>query len=344
MTIETIWVFVPLALILGGLAGWYLRARSGLSGSPEAGAPGESPPPEPVLVARRQAVQDAEKELVQLEARLARLTKAIAALQNQVQESEQERRRLLAALSEHQNWLQKDHPNLHGSQSISETDRREGRDVLEDIDRNIEELELLSQLRDTYRVKINRLTQQVQRQDSELRMLRQAVKEKTAEINSAQALLDQRDAELRRLIRQRQQREVDLENARRLLKEQEDELRRLLHHYHQVISSEEEPRTHINRPVERHSDEKPMLPSGDPEVDESLTGPDSGADEAEDDLTVIPGLADLYARQLKAGGIRTLKQLAQAHPDEVRALLQVPGHYSPDVLNWIKAARRLTAR
>jgi predicted flap endonuclease-1-like 5' DNA nuclease len=64
----------------------------------------------------------------------------------------------------------------------------------------------------------------------------------------------------------------------------------------------------------------------------------------EDDLTVIPRLVEFYARQLNAHGIRSIRQLAALGEDEVRAMLDIPAHHSPNIEGWLRAARKLTRK
>jgi predicted flap endonuclease-1-like 5' DNA nuclease len=213
---------------------------------------------------------------------------------------------------------------------------------LSNIDKSLEEIDMLNELHETYLIKINRLTQQVQWHDSELRMLQQTAQTKSAEIEEARALVEQRDAELRRMIRQRQQREIDLDHVKQTLAQRDEELRYLLRQQaqsegmsrstHQLRATPKNEEQIVLPPRKHH----PQLPSPTPaetmDSDESIR--------VDDDLTQISGLAEFYAVQLQARGIRTFKQLANARPEDIQRMLDIPGHFSPNIARWIEAARK----
>lgn len=332
---STLWPYLLVipATAIGILAGWYLQSalKRRMSQATQTKPPVR---PRPVYPSERpddwvQAVREAEAELARLKAELA----AIAAARQRAQERIKERPLLPSRVTVESRARK---PPAH---------QREIDDTLTEIDRSLDELDLLDHLKETYLAQIDRLTQQVQWQDSELRMLRQTIKAKTTEIEEAQALLEQRDAELRRLIRQRQQREVDLVRARQMLKQRDDELRRLLQHQSEggvIIDAKYQ--VGPGERVDVTPGKQPMLQTGNSAIGDSFD--DSVFDgvednNQEDDLSAIPGLAEFYARQLKAKGLKTFRQLAQAHPDDIEQMLDIPGHYSPDIASWIVAARKI---
>ncbi len=345
MTFSTLWPFllaIP-ALLLGGLAGWLLRAHfaRSLSNLKDAASLNAHIVELRTLAeGKRQAIHQAEAVLAQLDLYLATLNRDIASAREQVLEREREHVRLLQILDERTASVEDVQGNLHDVRQRLRSREQETEALLASIEKSIEELDLLRELHENYLVKIGRLTQQVEWQDSELRMLHQMVRAKTTEINQAQALLDQRDAELRRIIRQRQQREVDLAHARRALGASDAELRRLLKEHNPdeflpVLDTRPDP-VGGNRLDVTPKDGSKLLP--DLASDALETSPE----EPDDDLTELPGLAEPYAEQLRAHGIRTFRQLAQSLPEDIRRLLTIPGHYSPDIAGWIDAARRRT--
>jgi predicted flap endonuclease-1-like 5' DNA nuclease len=332
-----------LALLAGSLLGWGVSATHNRRSKRRArNVPGHHDRQQLKYEDMQGVVHAAEVTLEQLEVRLSFLNKSIAAARQQVEEQEWENDRLLVTLDERQASVKDAQNNLQAIRSSLQTRTREADSLLENIDHSIEELDLLAQMKEGYGVKINRLTQQVQWQDSELRMLRQTVKAKTKDLDDARALLDQRDSELRLIIRQRQQREIDIEHARQSLAHRTDELRR------QVGSSGGDPfiseRPPARLPAQR-IDVTPLLPRP---VSAPTSAPASARPaielEMEDDLTVIPRLADFYARQLKENGVKTIRQLASLNEDQVRSLLNIPAYHSPNIEGWLKAARRLTRK
>jgi large subunit ribosomal protein L21 len=62
-----------------------------------------------------------------------------------------------------------------------------------------------------------------------------------------------------------------------------------------------------------------------------------------DDLTVIKGIGPAYQKQLQAGGIGTLAQLAAATPEHIRAILNAPQWRKIDPAAWIEQAKTLVA-
>ena len=295
--------------------------------------------------------QQTEGELSRLEARSASLHQEITRVRQQIREQEQEQAQLLLALEERRTSLQDVRAELQNIEQSIRSHKQEVDSLTQSIDSSLEELELLTNLKETYTARINRLTQQVQWQDSELGMLRQALKAKTAEIEEAQALLKQREADLRRLIRQRQQREADLEHARQLLTQRDDELRRLFHYSEaseRILLESKQPPDHVQPSCAAGGHDRPMLVPGTvvnrsdvKEVKDDLAGDRDVQDDEQDDLTIIPGLAQLYARQLNELGIKTFRELARADAADLERRLKIPGHYSPDISRWIETARKL---
>lgn len=351
-------ISVPALLLLGALLGWALHAtRAGRQplaiGSRLAKTQAE-------IKQKEEALHAAETELAQYEARLQTLNKAVSTTRQQVEDSEEEHKQLLMILDEWQASIQNVQDSLHTIRQGLQARSKENDDLIVNIDKSLEEMDLLKKMQDSYQVKTNRLTQQVQWQDSELRMLRHTVQAKTTEISEARALLEQRDAELRLLIRQRQQREIDIANARKALSQRDNELRRMLGREGEPFvegggqppkplpgsGSEPERREPVRRvdvtPAlpSTTSDDKPAARSVIEEEDDSHLLPLDG-DQGEQDITVIPRLADYYASQLRAKGISTVRQLAEHSPEELRAMLYIPGHHSPHIENWVKTARRL---
>ena len=342
------------ALLIGLAVGYWLRAvgqrrrmvqPTHHTSLPEAGTS---------ALPTQQSVPQVKSELSRLEAHLASLNQEVARIRQQIREQEQEHDQLLLTLEERRASLQNVRAELQNIEQSLRTRKQEADNLAQSINASLEELELLTNLKETYTVRINRLTQQVQWQDSELRMLRQAFKAKTAEIEEAQALLKQREADLRRLIRQRQQREADLEHARQLLTQRDDELRRLFHYSEtsgqMLIDPEQSPSHSQPSYAVTGGRDRPMLVPGvvvsKPEIEKD--GDDREwphamveNDDKEDDLTLIPGLAQLYARQLNDLGIKTFQELARADAADLERRLKIPGHYSPDISRWIETARKL---
>ena len=62
----------------------------------------------------------------------------------------------------------------------------------------------------------------------------------------------------------------------------------------------------------------------------------------EDDLTRVDGIGPAYASKLKAGGISTFVALAQASPEELDNILQIPEWRQPDYRHWIEQAKILS--
>lgn len=353
-------ISVPALLLLGALLGWVLRATR--ASRPPQATDSRLAQVQAENKQKEEALHVAETELAQHEARLQTLNKAVATTRQQVQDSEEEHKQLLIILDEWQDSIQNAQDSLHTIRQGLQARSQETDDLISTIDKSLEEMDLLKKMQDSYQVKTNRLTQQVQWQDSELRMLRHTVQSKTGEISEARALLDQRDAELRLLIRQRQQREIDIANARKALSQRDNELRRMLGREDEpFVGDGESPSKPLPGPGSepaqaeppRRVDVTPALPStvssdrpavrDEMEEEEDDTHlPTTDGDGGEQDITIIPRLADYYANQLRAKGITTVRQLAEHSPDEVRAMLYIPGHHSPHIENWVKTARRLS--
>jgi len=60
-----------------------------------------------------------------------------------------------------------------------------------------------------------------------------------------------------------------------------------------------------------------------------------------DDLEIINGIGPVFARKLKRGGVRTFKQLAEAAPDQLAAIIKASEWRTPDYASWIKQAKHL---
>ena len=339
-----------IALAVGLLAGFALNATHHRRAARRLAS--RMPGPEVHMELSRDEKLDqmhaAEVELEQAETRLTHLNKTIAKARQQLDDTEQEYDRLLVAFDERQSTVNETQSNLNSIRQNLDARRDERNHLLGDVDRSIEELDMLRQMQEGYQVKINRLTQQVQWQDAELRMLRQTVKAKTSEMDEARALLEQRDAELRMLHRQRQQREIDIAHARQLIAQKDDELRRQMGVARAVDAFPAEPPPPLSLPP-RRVDVTPRQPQRLPGT--ALADPPDPVpvrsyleNELEDDLTVIPRLSPYYAEQLRNRGVKSLRQLAAMTPDQVRAVMDIPGHHAPNIEGWIKAAKRLTRK
>lgn len=353
-------ISVPALLLLGALLGWALHAAR--AGRQPRAIDSRLAQVQTVIEQKEEALHTAENELAHHEARLQTLNKAVATTRQQVEDSEEEHKQLLMILDEWQASIQNAQDSLHTIRQGLQARSQETDDLISTIDKSLEEMDLLKKMQDSYQVKTTRLTQQVQWQDSELRMLRHTVHSKTSEISEAHALLEQRDAELRLLIRQRQQREIDIANTRKALSQRDAELRRMLgREGDSSVEGGDRPPKPLpgpdSEPARREPasrvDVTPALPSGaadsqptardESEEEEDDARPfDLDSDEGEQDITVIPRLADYYANQFRAKGIMTVRQLAEHSPDELRAMLTIPGHHSPHIESWVKTARRLS--
>jgi chromosome segregation ATPase len=285
---------------------------------------------------KRKAVQESEAMIARMETYLSTLNRDIAAAREQTAEKETEHHRLLTLLDERRTSIENAHGSLQNVKASLESREQETETLLTSIDKSIEEIDMLHELYETYVVKLNRLTQQVQWQDSELRMLQQTIHAKSAEIEEARELLEQRDAELRRVNRQRQQREIDLEHMRKSLEQQNEELRQLLQRQnHQEQYEKSHPI--ITPPL---ADQPIVLPARKLHPLLPLPAMAQVPTDDNDDLTEIPGLAEFYALQLRTNGIRSFRELANATPEELERMLDIPGHFSPNITRWIEAARR----
>jgi peptidoglycan hydrolase CwlO-like protein len=344
------YLLVPPAVLVGVLAGWYLAAQR-LNRSSFVSKPNHLSSRLAHFTTgiddKRKEIQRAEADLARLETQHSELVKSIDAASQQVDASTEQYNQLLAQLSEvRASGEQAETAIQHAPPPqivLAQPSTSRNDDILEALDQDVKDLELLQNLHETYLLEINRLTQQAEEQGSQLQRLRQMVDQKESEINDARQLLELRDAELRRLIHQRQQREINLVNARRVLKEREDELRHTLHriqHPNAPFDIEGQVISQTRVDVPRRG--KPLLASGDltdePEYD------DREGEDIEDNLTIIPGLAELYAEQLKANGITTFAKLAAATPQQIERSIDIPGHFSPDIAGWIRTARALTTR
>jgi hypothetical protein len=344
------YLLVPPAVLVGVLAGWYLAAQR-LNRSSFVSKPSNLSSRLARFTTgiddKRKEIQRAEADLARLETQHSELVKSIDTASQEVDASTKQYNQLLVQLSEVRASAEQAETDIQHvpppQVALAQPSTSRNGDILEALDQDVKDLELLQNLHETYLLEINRLTQQAEEQGSQLRRLRQMVDQKESEISDARQLLELRDAELRRLIHQRQQREINLVNARRVLKEREDELRHTLHRIqHPGTPFDIEGQVINQTPVDVPRRGKPLLASGDladePEYD------DREVDDMEDNLTIIPGLADFYAVQLKANGIKTIAQLAAATPQEIERLIEIPGHFSPDIASWIRTARALTTR
>lgn len=265
------YLLIALALAIGLSLGWLLRPRwehrraAGIA-------------PDEVLLAalgeeKRRAVQDAEAELTHLEAQLARLQQSIAAIRRQLQEGNEEHRRLLLDLDAQETSRQDTHGTLYTVRQDLEAQKSCTEEILADINASMEEYEVLSALSETYAARIRRLTQETQRQDGELQLLRQTLNARAAEIREAQQQVQQREAELRDLRRQCQQREAQIAEARQQLAERNAELRRLMdgHVLHTHIADEQPTSRRRGHIIDVTPSNRPRLTSGDGEIGSELS-------------------------------------------------------------------------
>jgi hypothetical protein len=342
------YLLVPPAVLVGVLAGWSLAAQR-FSRSSFVSKPGHLSSRLARFTTqaedKRKEVQRAEADLARLETQHAELIASIAATSQQVHTRSQQYKQLLTQLSEVRaaaEQAETDIQNLPPPQAALARQSRNG-GTFADIGQDVKDLMLLESLSETYVMKINRLTQLTEEQDGQIRRLNQMVEAKESEIKNAEQLLELRDAELRRLIHQRQQIDVNLVNARQELKEHQDELRhtlRRIQHPDTPFDIEGQIVNHIRVDVPRRGSR--LLAAGD--LTDEPEGEVRDAEEVEDNFTIIPDLAEYYADQLKANGIKTFAQLARLTPQEIEHLIEIPGHFSPDIAGWIRTARALTTR
>jgi predicted flap endonuclease-1-like 5' DNA nuclease len=343
MNFETLFPYLlaGAGFLVGVALGWLLR---GLRSRPRLSAEDKLDARIQALQAladnKRQSIRQAEAMIAQMDMYLSTLNRDIANARQQLQQRDHEHTNLLMTLDERRALVEDAQSDLHRIRENLESREQEADVLLSNINKRIEELDMLKDVQESYFVKINRLTQQVQWQDSELRMLQQTIRTKTAEINEARALLTQRDAELRRVIRQRDQRDIDITHAYQILRQRDEELRRLLNS--QPLDDAPD-----DRPSRSRSAEMNRLDVTPEKTSPLLPGPAISLSESneDDDLTELPGLADLYAKQLREQGIRTFRQVALATPEQIQGILRIPGHFSPDIAAWIEAAReRISTR
>ena len=327
------------ALLVGFAAGWVVRARRGIV-LPPVNPPdhADAPPSDAIpdrsangtVELRERDIQEAETLMTRLDTYLATLQSDIGDVRAQVELREQEHTQLLATLNERRAQIES--TQVHLKEAVATPADR----VVEDIDRTMDELDTLHQLKDDYLGEIAQLTQDLERQDSELRMLRQTHTLRTEQMIEAQALADQADRDLRRLIHDRQSHDIDIEYARRAIKELETELRDL-------IKQQQNLRNHIHVARQNAASEQdviyvpPRPPNRLPSGREHRALPSGQID----DLSLIPGLLEIYAVQLRILGIRSFMELSACDPADLARRLDIPGHHRPDIGGWIAAARRL---
>jgi hypothetical protein len=352
-------LLVP-ALIVGLMLGRLLKARARPATS--------TSPADPADPQVEEKLRLAETEQVAMQDQLAKLQKSIAAARRQIDAADREYTQLLTIMDERRASIASARQDFQAERQPSPEESLQTEALLGEIDRSMDELDMLTSMKENYDVKTTRLTQQVHWQESELRLLRQTVKARTAEIEEARALLEQRDAELRLMIRQRQQRDIDINHARSLLVRQDEELKRLLGgpprdpFAGQVGSSapessqsppvvrritlpavsSDQPR--LTPPQAEQAASRPMeLPAPD-RPPESLQFPVVEMPLASDDVDLagVPHLSKFYADQLRQHGIRTARELAELSEEAVAGMLEFPPHHTPDIAGWLRAASRLS--
>ncbi|MCC6905169.1 MAG: hypothetical protein IT326_04940 [Anaerolineae bacterium] len=336
MNLPLYWPYILAAalLVAGLLTGWFL-GRAGKAPRKAVTSHADEHPPVTGAI-----YQPAKSDLQRMDGEINRLTQAVSAARQQISDNTREYQSLLLTLDERRAEVEAARGQMTALQAQMREHAETSETLLGKIDAALEEIELLEQLKETYASRLNKLTQQAQWQDSELRMLRQTIKARTTEIDEARALLEQHDADHHRLTRQRQQREVDIAHVAQMLREQEEQLQTLLRERKKNETSIVEAQI-----VYHPSDPLPgrrgvaMLPSGETVSDPLSWIPQAAPGAPDDDLTRIPGLADLYARQLRQHGIRTFQQIAESKPRDIEMLLSIPGHFSPDIPGWIRAAQ-----
>ena len=87
-----------------------------------------------------------------------------------------------------------------------------------------------------------------------------------------------------------------------------------------------------SRPVPRREAPVRATPVGEAAVEEAPADP----------LQKIRGIGDVYARRLRAAGIRTFADLAALTPDEARTLAQAQSGLA-DTAGWIEQAKALAS-
>jgi len=334
---------LPIAgLLIGFAMGWIFKTRQARRSSvsmplaPVLAIPASTQMadrPTALAISTSTAIREAEVQQLQLELVLAGLHEEIAALQAQISTQEQEQTRLLYDL---------DHKSVSAKGAIPSADagdisanRRKTEDILSLMSDRVDEIDALQEMHDSFQIRIDRLTQQVQRQDDELHMMYQTLRAKTEEINEAQALLDRRDSEQEIIIRQRTQRERDIAREKNRIQQMDEELQRLLQ---DSATVETENQVVSNNIAVDSGTEQIIIP---PTFLRSL--PDGMRNHSADDLTEILGLGRLYADQLQLHGIETFDHLARSRPEDIQRMLEIPGHFSPDIRRWIATANQIVA-
>jgi predicted flap endonuclease-1-like 5' DNA nuclease len=332
------------ALFIGFAMGWVFRRtqqlrRSSVPANPPlalAAINQRSDPSLALAISPLTAIQDAEAQRLQMEMALASLNKDIAALRTQVKSQEQEYSHLLIDLDEFQTSPTENQSVSSGGRRNNYPEGRKTEDILASMDERGEEMDALQEMHDSFQVRINRLTQQVQRQDDTLHILYQTLRSKTEELNEAQALLERRDSERERIIRQREQRDRDIARELDLFAQRDKTFQSLLQKT-TLTPAEDEPFASDLIPGD---EEDPILTLPFP-----AALPDGISSDNPDDLTDIIGLGKLYADQLRLHGIETFEHLARSRPEDIQRMLQIPGHFSPDIRRWIATANQIvTAR
>ena len=218
----TFWPYVLLipAFLLGMLLGWYLRQASDRHQRDDDATyrPSEN-------TTKRHDLREAETESILIDERIISINQTISAARQQLEQLDDEHRRLLISLDTRRAEMGETRSKLHSFEKTLESQQNE---MLANIDASGEEYEMLERLDNRYTSRIAHMTQKVQLLDRELQDLRESIIVKEDKIENARRLVKERDAELTRLIRQRQRCDTDLERTRQQLSQRNDELRRLL--------------------------------------------------------------------------------------------------------------------
>jgi predicted flap endonuclease-1-like 5' DNA nuclease/predicted nucleic acid-binding Zn-ribbon protein len=261
----------------------------------------------------RHEMERIETKVAETEAALARINERLAATRERVRQRGDEYKRQLSELAEQDSHIERaEAEGRRRAEQFGQLQKEMTR-TLEQIDQYTEELESLTDVRDKFKAEIDWLTQHVQLQDGERYRLRQTISIRSAELEEAQRLLDQRDDEMARLIRRRRDVDSGLSNLRGQVSGLADEAGD-----GSVIELQPPP-----------TYQPPQLPDSVSHVDDS------------DDLTQIRGIGLAYAHKLAAAGIRTYRQLAEADPAALIAIIGASEGRQPNVQAWIDQAQRL---
>jgi predicted flap endonuclease-1-like 5' DNA nuclease len=288
----------------------------------------------PTVEEKRAELISQQEEMMTLEARLAQSTQQLALLGQQARDLDIQRNDLIARLDEKRLQLQTLDQELTELDGRHESNLKRKETLLADIAKSIEELEQLTLMEQVYQGRITNMADQVEWQNGEIRMLQEAMRARTAEIERAQQTLDAQDSQHRDLYHTMRGADSPIPPRSKqaaplpIIDAEPEELDGL------VVNPEAEGHSQ-RRGAKQASSSRPIMldPGGRPTPAEGR-----------DDLTQLTGMGGSYARQLLTQGVSTFDQIAFSTVADLRRMLNIPGHLSPDIQRWIDEAREIITR